>query len=36
VLLKTQYLLTIVLPMAMNMAALHLLYFSSGDWFQKK
>lgn len=24
-----------VLPLAMNLAALHLLYYSSGDWFRK-
>lgn len=33
VVLNTNYLLNSVLPLAMNMAALHLLYFSSGDWF---
>ena len=25
-----------LLPMAMNLAALHLLYFSSGDWFRRR
>jgi hypothetical protein len=30
------FLLSRLLPMAMNLAALHLLYFSSGDWFRKQ
>lgn len=30
---NTHYVLTRVVPLALNMAALHLLYFSSGDWF---
>ena len=33
VLLNTHFLGTQVLPLAMNLVALHLLYFSSGDWF---
>lgn len=36
VILNADYLLTRVLPLALNMAALHLLYFSSGDWFGKR
>lgn len=28
------YVLTNILPLVMNFAALHLVYFSSGDWFR--
>ena len=33
VILNADYLISRVLPLALNMAALHLLCFSSGDWF---
>ena len=33
-LVDPQYLLTNILPLLMNFVALHLLYFSSGDWFR--
>ena len=32
---SAQWLVPRVLPMAMDFIALHLLYFSSGDWFRK-
>jgi len=35
-LFTADYLLGRVLPMAINMAALHLLFFSSGDWFRRR
>jgi hypothetical protein len=31
---SASFVLSRLLPMAMNLAALHLLYFSSGDWFR--
>ena len=31
--LDSHFVVTRILPLAMNMGALHLLYFSSGDWF---
>jgi len=34
-LLTAQYLLMTVLPVFLNFVALHLLYFSSGNWFRK-
>ncbi len=34
--LGTNYLLTRILPLVMNFVALHLLYFSSGDWFRPR
>jgi filamentous hemagglutinin family protein len=35
-LVDPHYLLTNILPLLMNMVALHLLYFSSGDWFRRE
>ena len=35
-LVQPEYLLTVFLPLAMNIAALHLLFFSSGDWFRSR
>lgn len=34
-LFSATFLLSRLLPMAMNLVALHLLYFSSGDWFRR-
>jgi hypothetical protein len=34
--LGASFLLSRLLPMAMNLVALHLLYFSSGDWFRAR
>ncbi len=33
-LVDPHYLLTYILPLLMNFVALHLVYFSSGDWFR--
>jgi len=33
---SANFLLSRLLPMTMNLVALHLLYFSSGDWFRKQ
>jgi hypothetical protein len=35
-LMEPELLLTRVVPLVMNLIALHLLYFSSGDWFRKR
>ena len=34
--LTQRYLVSNVLPLALNLVALHLLYFSSGDWFSPR
>ena len=31
-----RFLLAVALPLLMNLIALHLLYFSSGDWFRRR
>ena len=33
--LLPRFLITRVIPLAMNLAALHLLFFSSGQWFRR-
>jgi len=35
-LLEPQFLLAVALPLVLNLIALHMLFFSSGNWFRRR